>query len=83
VGNGILSYEDIESAFLANIGNWKKLRRQDNKDIYKCSECDAKLEIEKRGSQIKVKILKNAGSDVHNWFDSAHLAPFTSSDSSD
>ena len=68
-------YEDIESAFLANIGNWKKLRRQDNKDIYKCSECDSKLEVEKKGSLFRVKI-KNTGVEAHNWFDLNHLAPY-------
>ena len=49
-------YEDLESAFLANIGNWKKLKRQDNKDIYKCSECDCKLEAEKKGSNFRINL---------------------------
>lgn len=38
--NGSTSYDSIEDIFLTNLGNWKKLKRQDNKDIYKCSECD-------------------------------------------
>jgi len=33
-------YEDIDKAYLDMIGNWKKLKRQENKDIYKCNECD-------------------------------------------
>ncbi len=73
-------YDDLETAFLANIGNWKKLKRQDNKDIYKCSECDSKLEVEKKVSLFRVKI-KNDNNEAHNWFDQNHLAPF-SSDSS-
>jgi len=50
-------FEDLESAFLSNVGNWKKIKRQDNKDIYKCSECDIRMEVEKRGPQVKIKIL--------------------------
>jgi hypothetical protein len=48
-------YEDLETAFLANIGNWKKVRRQDNKDIYKCNECECKLEVEKKGNNFRVR----------------------------
>ena len=59
-----ISYADLESAFLANIGNWKKLRRQDNKDIYKCQECDCKLEVEKKGSTFKVKV-SNQNNEAH------------------
>jgi hypothetical protein len=69
-------YEDLESAFLANIGNWKKLKRQDNKDIYKCSECDCKLEAEKKGSNFRINLKSGPSGEQHTWFDSAHLAPF-------
>lgn len=44
------SFDDLETAFLSNVGNWKKLKRSENKDIYKCQECDYRIEIEKRGS---------------------------------
>jgi hypothetical protein len=72
----VSDYDDLESAFLAIIGNWKKLRRQDNKDIYKCSECDCKLEVEKKGSIYKVRVKHSLSSDSHNWFDQQHIAPF-------
>lgn len=69
-------YVDLESAFLANIGNWKKLRRQDNKDIYKCNECESKLEVEKKGAHFLVRVRNPTIDEAHNWFDQAHLAPF-------
>jgi hypothetical protein len=69
-------YEDLESAFLANIGNWKKLKRQDNKDIYKCSECDCRLEAEKKGSNFRIIIKTGLNGEQHTWFDAVHLAPF-------
>ncbi|TNV81981.1 hypothetical protein FGO68_gene3475 [Halteria grandinella] len=72
----IVNFDDIETAFLSNIGNWKKLRRLDNKDIYKCSECDYKLEAEKKGAQIRVKTRNPISDEAHNWFDQIHLAPF-------
>lgn len=77
----VVAFDDLESAFLANIGNWKKLRRQDNKDIYKCSECDCKLEVEKKGSQIRVRVRNPLSSVAHNWFDFQHLAPFNDNNS--
>lgn len=46
--DGVMIYDDLESVFLGNQGNWKKIKRQYNKDIYKCQECDQRLEIEKR-----------------------------------
>lgn len=64
--SGIQIYDDLESAFLANMGNWKKQKRQDNKDIYKCQECDARLEVERKGSMCRVK---NLSTQPHNWFD--------------
>jgi hypothetical protein len=74
--SSVLTFEDIETAFLANIGNWKKLRRQENKDIYKCSECDCKLEVEKKGQALKVRVRNPLSSEAHNWFDQTHLGPF-------
>ena len=44
------------------------------KDIYKCSECEAKLEIEKKGSQYKVKMQNNG--EPHNWCDEKHVEVF-------
>ena len=41
-------YSDMESIFLKFVGNWKKAKRQEGKDIYKCNECDQKMEIEKK-----------------------------------
>ena len=75
--NDCSDYTDLETAFLANIGNWKKLRRQDNKDIYKCNECDCKLEVEKKGHNFRVKQRLNASDEAHHWFDKAHLSPFS------
>lgn len=65
----LVAYEDIESVFLANIGNWKKQRRQDNKDIYKCSECECRLEVEKKGAQFYARVRNPLSSEPHNWFD--------------
>lgn len=76
MNSGETSYEDLESAFLANIGNWKKLRRQDNKDIYKCNECESKLEVEKKGALFRVRVRNPTIDEAHNWFDQAHLEPF-------
>ena len=58
---------------MAFIGNWKRSRRQDNKDIYKCSECDVKLEIEKKKQEFKVR---QVGTEPHNWCDKKHIAAF-------
>ena len=76
------TYSDLESSFVANIGNWKKLRRQDNKDIYKCAECESKLQVEKKGAQFKVRVINPSNGETHNWFDKAHLAPFVISENS-
>lgn len=62
---------------MANIGNWKKQRRQENKDIYKCQECDCKLEVEKKGPLNKVRVINPYSSEAHNWFDTPHLIPFS------
>lgn len=60
--------------FLHYIGNWKKSKRQDTKDIYKCHECEVKLEVEKKGIIYKVKILN--GGEPHNWCDNKHVDAF-------
>lgn len=67
-------FEDLDSIFLHHIGNWKKSKRIELKDIYKCNDCDSKLEIEKKSSQYKVRQL-NTG-EPHNWCDSKHTDPF-------
>ena len=75
-GAPFTTYDDLETAFLQNIGNWKKQRRQDNKDIYRCNECECRLEVEKRGSQFKVRVKNSANGESHSWFDQSHLEPF-------
>ena len=67
--------------FLANIGNWKKLRRQEMKDIYKCNECEVKLEIEKKGQEIKARVLLH-NAEPHNWCDKKHLEGFKANEDS-
>lgn len=81
---GITIYEDLETALLSNIGNWKKLRRQGIKDIYKCNECDTLLEVERKLQECRVRLV-NYGSDSihHNWFDDSHKEPFNNRDSLD
>jgi len=67
-------FSELGSVFLAQVGNWKKIKRQDQKDIYKCNECEARLEVEKKGSQYKYKLV-NFG-EPHNWGDSKHVEAF-------
>eukprot|EP00347_Sterkiella_histriomuscorum_P016596 403352581 len=81
---GITVYEDLETALLSNIGNWKKLKRQGNKDIYKCNECETLLEVERKVLEFKVRLV-NYGSDQihHNWFDDSHKEPFSNREAID
>ncbi len=66
-------FDDVDTIFLHYIGNWKKAKRQDVKDIYKCNDCEAKLEVERKGTSFKVKLL---GPGEHSWSDSKHTETF-------
>lgn len=68
------TFKDLESVFLNFVGNFKKLKRAENKDVYKCQECDFRLEIEKKGSDYHVSFpLSNK---EHDPFNEQHLSPF-------
>eukprot|EP00347_Sterkiella_histriomuscorum_P020828 403336312 len=67
-------FEDIDQAQVSIIGNWKKLKRNENKDIYKCSECDQRIEVEKKGSFYEVNLMSNKK--AHEPFDQIHINPF-------
>ncbi|CDW89149.1 UNKNOWN [Stylonychia lemnae] len=66
-------YEDIDKAFVEMVGNWKKQKRQENKDVYKCSECDQRIDVEKKGSLYEVNYI---GQNLHDPYDLVHTLPF-------
>ncbi|CDW88268.1 UNKNOWN [Stylonychia lemnae] len=77
-----MSYQDIETALLSNIGNWKKQRRLGNKDIFKCNECETLMEVERKQQEQVVRIINfNKDTIHHQWFDQNHLEPFSTKES--